>query len=127
MFIIAQGGKTYARLSFNVGPQTAQEMNVEIDYSQKFEASNAAEWQREFAASVRKVQRRNPFSPLSKRVGNNFLNETAEPDEPYSGEFDTAFDQCGDDEDWFEYLNSNSLFLDWEYEECEMPLSTVPA
>jgi proteasome lid subunit RPN8/RPN11 len=128
MFILAQGGETYARLRFNVGPQTTQEMNVEIDYSRTFEASNVCDWQREFLTSVRKIQRRNPLSPLSKPVGNNpFFNETAEPDEHYSGKFDTAFDQCGDDEDWFDHLNSNSLFLDWEYEECEMPLSTVPA
>jgi proteasome lid subunit RPN8/RPN11 len=127
MFILAQGGETYARLRFNVGPQTAQQMNVEIDYSQTFEASNVCEWQREFATSVRKVQRRNPFSPLSKLVGNNqFFNETAEADDHYFGDSDARLDQCDYDEDWFDRLNSKPLFLDWEEGACNTRLSTIP-
>ncbi|NQV23277.1 MAG: hypothetical protein HQ518_02825 [Rhodopirellula sp.] len=38
MFILAKGGETCARLRFNVGPQSSQEMNVEVDYSRSFEA-----------------------------------------------------------------------------------------
>ena len=36
MFILAEEGQTYARLQFNVGPGVAQELAVEIDYSQEF-------------------------------------------------------------------------------------------
>ena len=127
MFILAKGGETYARLRFNVGPQTTQEMNVEIDFSQTFEASNVCEWQREFATSVRKVQRRNPFSPLSKPVGNNhFFNETAEADDHFFGDSDATLDQCDYDEDWFDRLNSKPLFLDWEEDACNTRLSTIP-
>jgi proteasome lid subunit RPN8/RPN11 len=132
MFILARGGETYARLRFNVGPQSSQEMNVEVDYSRSFEASNKADWQREFAANVRKVNRRNPFSPLPEAAdGYPFFHELDEADEHRPGDFNVALKQNGGleqsgDVDWFDRLHSQPLFLDWEYDECEMPLSTIP-
>jgi proteasome lid subunit RPN8/RPN11 len=135
MFILAKGGETYARLRFNVGPQSSQDMNVEVDYTRSFEASNAADWQREFAANVRKVTRRNRFSPLPEVAepadDYPFFHELDEADEHRRGEFNAALDQSGaldqhGDEDWFDRLYSEPLFLDWEDDECETLLSTIP-
>ena len=132
MFILAKGGETYARLRFNVGPQSSQKMDVEVDYTQRFDASNAADWQREFAANVRKVNRRNPFSPLPESAdGYPFFHELDEADEHRPGDFNVALKQNGGleqsgDVDWFDRLHTEPLFLDWEDDECEMLLSTIP-
>ena len=132
MFILAKGGETYARLRFNVGPQTSQEMSVEVDYARRFDASNESDWQREFAANVRKVTRRNRFSPLSEPADDYpFSHQLDEADEHRPGDFNTdldqsrALDQSGD-YDWFNRLDADPLFLDWEDDECETLLSTTP-
>ena len=132
MFILAKGGETYARLRFNVGPRASQLMNVEVDYMQRFDASNAADWQREFAANVRKVTRRNRFSPLSEPADDYpFSHQLDDADEHRPGDFNVALKQNGGleqsgDVDSFDRLHSEPLFLDWEDDECEMLLSTIP-
>ena len=52
MFILAQEGECYARLQFNVGPRSSQELDVEIDYSQPFEATDWEVWDEEYVANV---------------------------------------------------------------------------
>jgi proteasome lid subunit RPN8/RPN11 len=53
MFILAQDNKTYAKLSFNVGPGGQVLIQVEIDYSQKFGPSNQEIWDAEYTANVK--------------------------------------------------------------------------
>jgi len=56
MFILAQDNKTYAKLSFNVGPGGQVLIPVEIDYSQDFGPSNQELWDADYAANVRAAE-----------------------------------------------------------------------
>lgn len=53
MFILARGGKSYARLRYNVGPGVDVELPVDVDYSRPFDASDWELWQEEYLANVR--------------------------------------------------------------------------
>ena len=53
MFILAQDGKTYARLRFNIGPGGEVVIPVSVDYSLSFEASNQSAWQAEYQANIK--------------------------------------------------------------------------
>ena len=52
MFILARGGKTYARLRFRAGPGGALELPVEVDFTQPFAASGGAGWDEEYRQCV---------------------------------------------------------------------------
>lgn len=52
MFILARGGKSYARLRFNVGPGGEVLLPVEVDYSRPFAASSQGAWKEEFKANI---------------------------------------------------------------------------
>jgi len=52
MFVVAQDNKTYAKLSFNVGPGGQVLIPVGIDYSRDFGASNQELWDTEYTADV---------------------------------------------------------------------------
>jgi len=52
MFIAARGGKTYARLRFNVGPGGEVIIPVEVDYDGPFGASDHEAWAQEYIAHV---------------------------------------------------------------------------
>jgi hypothetical protein len=52
MFILARGGKTYARLRFNVGPGGQAEIPVEVDYRTAFGAADPAAWEAEYRANI---------------------------------------------------------------------------
>ena len=53
MFVLATGGKSYARLRFNVGPGGDVRIPVEVDYSQPFASSDFDAWQAEYKANVK--------------------------------------------------------------------------
>jgi hypothetical protein len=53
MFILARGGKSYARLRYNVGPGLDVQLPIDIDYSRPFDASDWECWHEEYAANVR--------------------------------------------------------------------------
>ena len=53
MFILARGGKTYARQRFNVGPQGQTRLRVRVDYDARFEASDHFSWEHEYMVNVR--------------------------------------------------------------------------
>ena len=55
MFIVAQNNKSYAKLSFNVGPGGQVLIPVEIDYSQEFGPTNQNSWDAEYATNVKAV------------------------------------------------------------------------
>ena len=52
MFILAEGGQTYARLRFNVGPGGSVLVPVEVDYGRPFAGSNESDWEQEYLACV---------------------------------------------------------------------------
>jgi proteasome lid subunit RPN8/RPN11 len=128
MFILAKGGKSYARLRINVGPQSTQEMNVEVDYSQPFDASNAADWRREFKTNIRQFRwRKSTASPVEAACDGFDFDPVSNTHEQSLNRLDAGSDQSGD-EDWYDYFNFNSepLFLDWEEGKCNSLLSTIP-
>jgi len=53
MFILARGGRSYARLRFGVGPAAEIEIPVEVDYHQPFQGSEPGAWELEHQANVR--------------------------------------------------------------------------
>jgi len=81
MFILAQGGRTFARLRFHVGPGGDVELPVQVDYSRPFAASDHAAWQKEYMAAVEAAE--------------DFLERSRFPLDPVAA----ALDPC--DEDWF--------------------------
>lgn len=52
MFVLAHNNRTYARLSFNVGPCGQILIPVEVDYSKDFGPSNHELWNAEYAANI---------------------------------------------------------------------------
>lgn len=52
MFILARGGRSYARLSFHVGPGGNIELPVQVDYSRPFCASDHSAWLAEYRSNV---------------------------------------------------------------------------
>jgi hypothetical protein len=52
MFIVAQGGQTYVRMEFHVGPGGSLLLPVEVDFHRPFPGSNQAAWQEEYLANV---------------------------------------------------------------------------
>ena len=56
MFVLAQDNKTYAKLSFNVGPGGQVLIPVGIDYSQDFGASNHERWDTEYTANIKAAE-----------------------------------------------------------------------
>ncbi len=53
LLVVAQDNKTYAKLSFNVGPGGQVLIPVGIDYSQDFGASNQELWNTEYTANIK--------------------------------------------------------------------------
>lgn len=112
MLILARGGETYARLQFNVGPHSAQRVNVEVDYTTRFDASDESAWRCEFKANVTAAA---------------LNNRSASP------ELDCIFEETvserlgGDDSPWPGGCSCDPLFLDWEDDTCQDRQSTIPA
>ena len=52
MFIFARGGQTYCRLQYHSGPPIAVELEMDVDYSQPFAASDQTAWLAEHQAQV---------------------------------------------------------------------------
>lgn len=53
MFILAKGGKSYARLRFNVGPRADVTLPVEVDYRRAFQGTTFEPWLAEYKANIR--------------------------------------------------------------------------
>lgn len=52
MFILAEGGETYARIRYGVGPGGEMELPMEVDFGRAFVASDVEAWECEYAYSV---------------------------------------------------------------------------
>jgi proteasome lid subunit RPN8/RPN11 len=91
MFILAQGGKHYARLQFSVGPGGSLEIPVEVDFTQPFAASDCDAWEDEYASCVQ---------PEPLLVSRNLLDPFERPldrdDYPVAQEFEALDEaECG--------------------------------
>ena len=53
MFILARGGKCFARLRFSVGPGGEMVIPVEVDYEKPFGPSDCEVWEAEYQASIK--------------------------------------------------------------------------
>jgi len=53
MFILAQNNRTYARISFNVGPGGQVLVPVEVDYSCDFGSTDKQAWEAEYQANIK--------------------------------------------------------------------------
>ena len=74
MFVIGRGGKTYARLRFNVGPGGEAVIPVEVDYGRKFGPSDHEAWEAEYRSNIR-AESRTWF--LGETYGASSTNETS--------------------------------------------------
>ena len=52
MFVLAQDGSTYVRLSFNIGPGGQVLIPTEVDYSREFGPSSHGAWDAEYVAHI---------------------------------------------------------------------------
>ena len=52
MFVLARGGKTYARMRFNVGPGGNVVIPVEVDFAAPFGPSQRDAWEAEYQANI---------------------------------------------------------------------------
>jgi hypothetical protein len=52
MAILAQGGQSYARMTFHVGPQASLEIPVEVSFHDPFAGSDWPAWEQEFRDNV---------------------------------------------------------------------------
>ena len=75
MFVVAQTGKTYARLRFNVGPGGEVLIPVCVDYSLPFGPSEHAAWVAEYKSNIK-------AAVLSRGLvfDDEYLVDTTEPD-----------------------------------------------
>ena len=79
MFVVAQNDKTYAKLSFNVGPGGQVLIPVGIDYSQDFRASNQELWDTEYTANIKATEWLSNQTSKRDNSGNRDLSEYALP------------------------------------------------
>ena len=79
LFVVAQDNKTYANLSFNVGPGGQVLIPTEIDYSEDFGASDRELWDAEYAANIKEVEWASKRSAEEKRLTRNELCSYALP------------------------------------------------
>jgi len=68
MFVLARGGRTYARLRFNVGPGGAAIIPVEVDYGTAFAAADHVAWESEYQANIYPVLDRWPVPEHKERA-----------------------------------------------------------
>ena len=52
MFVLARGGKSYARLRFNVGPGGHMPLPVDVDFAGPFGPSQREAWEAEYKANI---------------------------------------------------------------------------
>jgi hypothetical protein len=57
MFILVQGGQSYAQLRFRVGPGGSLDISVGMDFAAEFSASDHGAWAAKYAACVEPLER----------------------------------------------------------------------
>ena len=75
MAILAQGGKSYARLRFNVGPGGELRIPVQVDYQRPFIASDYEAWEQELQENVKAEDSFSDFDAIERLEPDPFLPE----------------------------------------------------
>ena len=89
MFILAEGGETYARLRFNAGPGGEIEIPVTVDFSEEFYGSDWDAWEAEYEANVNALLQTERFwtaepspqlglDPLDEQLRQTWLEDWSE-------------------------------------------------
>jgi hypothetical protein len=81
MFILARGGKCYARLRYNVGPGMEVQLPVDVDYRRPFEASDWELWHEEYVANIRR-----PPEPVKETKIERQQTLSVRDEEPFVGD-----------------------------------------
>ena len=68
MFILAENNRTYAKLSFNIGPKGEILIPVEVDYGQDFGPSDHKLWDEEYKANVNHILGLDDFDIFTRRT-----------------------------------------------------------
>ena len=97
MFILAQEGKSYARLRFNTGPGADLRMNIDIDYSNPFPACAEPQWEEEYLKNVHPEVSRSK-RPLNRKRSPAHIPESADNEPADEFEWETDWP-----ESWLEY------------------------
>lgn len=79
MFILAQDNKTYAKLSFNVGPGGQVLIPVEIEYSYDFGPTDKETWDAEYHANINVTNFTNCVNKAGHTSANSDLSSYALP------------------------------------------------
>ena len=79
LFVVAQNNKTYAKLSFNVGPGGQVLIPVGIDYSHDFGASNQELWDTEYTANIKATEWLSSRTRKQENSANHDLSSYALP------------------------------------------------
>ena len=73
MFVLAQEGKTHARLRFNIGPGGETVLPVHVDFSRPFAAADFEAWESEYQANIKTVSLGRGFGyPAEDLFGDEF-------------------------------------------------------
>jgi hypothetical protein len=67
MFVLAQGGQTYARLRFGAGPGGSWEIPVEVDFRPPCPATDQTAWEQEYVETVQIID-----DPLGCQIEDEF-------------------------------------------------------
>ena len=97
MFILAEGGETYARLQFGVGPGGAMEIPVTVDFSRPFAGSDFDGWAGQYDANVMEE------SQLAFGGPANLCWLEQDPLAPTDDELDAQWRDS-----WFEYVDESA-------------------
>ncbi len=81
MFIIARGGKNYARLRFSVGPGGSLVIPIEVDYSQPFGPSDQDVWAAEYKANIKAAKWHDTFGSQASLGSAEDLSGYSWPDD----------------------------------------------
>ena len=98
MFILACGGKTYARLQLSVGPGADVLLPVEVDFGCTFDGTDPESWQAEYEALVTEervfVPQKEPASKGGKKSADADLRLADPFDDPLRFNPWEVFDGC---------------------------------
>lgn len=79
MFVVAQDNRTYAKLSFNVGPGGQVLIPVKVDYSQDFGPSDKETWDAEYKANIKATTWLSDFGKNDETTARNDFSSYALP------------------------------------------------
>lgn len=115
MFIIAQAGRSYARLRFNTGPGGDCEIPVAVAYDEPFSGSDHDAWENEYLANVTPEERARSLASGRRDSRPDTLIDAAFWNDDDLPVLPDVFDQW--QEAWLEYADHDGVVRG----QCELP------